>query len=142
MAQRICSFLMAAVLLGALPALASAQSRETPKLQPATVVRPGGVRAGIAPPPPTERGHARFHTTEHGESFEPGVGVVVGSFARPFGGRTRARDCIDLSSTPTATVPVQPQISQPAVSQPGYSSGASTSTSVSDGRVCGARRAP
>jgi hypothetical protein len=132
-----------AVLVGAgIPALACAQSSNAPKPRPATVVRSGGTRAGMAPPPPPDRDDARSRTTERRGGFEQRFGVIVGSFARPIDGDARRRRCANFSSTPAAATLVQPHASQPVVTQPGYASIAPESAIASDNRVCDDRRAP
>lgn len=125
MARVALSYVMAAVLLGAgVPTLAAAQSSKKIVPHPATVVRYGGTRAGMAPPPPeTDQERLRSRTTEGALGFDgEGVGVVVGSFARPDGRRFPRRECADLNSLPSSRPLAQPTVSQPVVTQPGYGS--------------------
>jgi|SRR6185503_12785524 len=145
MAKATLSCVIVAVLVGAgAPAVASAQSSTAIKPHPATVVRYGGTRAGIAPPPPSDRDDARSRTTEGRSGFEGdgGVGVVVGSFGRPIGRRGRRVECFNLETAAASTAPVQPHASQPVVTQPGFGSVAPEPTTASDSRVCRERRAP
>lgn len=126
MLQRICLYTATALTL-LLPGIARAQSSSPashPKPRPATVVRPGGTRAGIAPPPRDHDDHARFRTPRHREGFDEGPGVVVGSYGHVPGERRRGRECYESRSndaTPAGpSAPVQPQVRQPVVSQPQY----------------------
>lgn len=139
------SYLIVAALVGAgAPALAAAQSSTAIKPRPATVVRYGGTRAGIAPPPASDREGAHSRTTEGRGGFEGegGVGVVVGSFGRPIGRRGRRVECSSFNSGVASAAPVQPHASQPVVTQPGFGSAAPDQGSASESRVCGRRRAP
>jgi hypothetical protein len=142
MPQRVPGYALMMVLLAGIPAVASAQSSkgpQPPKPQPATVVRPGGTRAGIAPPPAT-RDHSRFRTREREGGFEGGVGVVVGSFGRPIGDEPHRRECANLSLAPVSTVPIQPHASQPVVTQPGAGGVAPSEIQQAESRGCAPRR--
>lgn len=149
MIQRICLFAATAALVLVAPAALSAQSNIHRAAHPATVVRPGGIRAGMAAPPRESR--ARFHTPREGAGFGDvdfadegfdgqGVGVVVGSFGHVRREEPRRRRCYEgaySDAGPSAqSSPVQPQARQPVVTQPGYG-GMAPVESSGDSRRCG-----